>query len=197
MGVVFEAADSGELLAALQELTLDVLLIDHRLSGVNGVELVTAVNQLFFSLNEMPVRMVVTAPYFTPELDIAVIRSGASDFVAEESGPELLLSTIREVSFGAQESFYLALRDQFIGSGVKLNPSAGFSYTFEHLSDAEKEVVSGFVDGYTDSEIAKSLGSSMREVRDYFEAIKIRFGFATRAQMALAIFESGLFNEKS
>jgi DNA-binding NarL/FixJ family response regulator len=194
MHVVFEAAGADQLLSAVQNLTLDALLIDHRLSKTSGEQLVATVNELFFDLQELAPRMVVTAPYFTPDLDISAIRSGASDLVAEESGPELLLSTIREVSGGVQESFYLALQDQFVGSGVVEKPNSTFNYAYEQLSDLHKQVLKRFVSGLTDSEIAALLNLSQPEVGRIFVQIKVSCRFATRAQLALALFESGRFS---
>lgn len=194
MHVVFEAAGADQLLSAVQNLTLDALLIDHRLSKTSGEQLVATVNELFFELQELAPRMIVTAPYFTPDLHISAIRSGASDLVAEESGPEFLLSTIREVSGGVQESFYLALQDQFVGSGVVEKPNSTFNYAYEQLSDLQKQVLKRFVSGLTDSEIAALLNLSQPEVARIFVQIKVHFGFATRAQLALAIFESGRFS---
>jgi len=194
MHVVFEAAGADQLLTSVQNLTLDALLIDHRLSKTSGEQLVATVNELFFDLQELAPRMIVTAPYFTPDLDISAIRAGASDLVAEESGPELLLATIREVSVGVQESFYLALHDQFAGSGVVERPNSAFNYAFERLTDLQKQVLKAFVSGLTDSEIAALLNFSQPEVAKIFVQIKVHFGFATRAQLALAIFESGLFS---
>jgi len=194
MQVVFEASDEQQLLAVVENLTLDALLIDHRMAKNSGDKLVALVNELFFEAREIAPRMIVTAPFFTPDLDIAVIRSGASDFVTEESGPELLLAAIREVSAGSQESFYLALSDQFAGTDIKELPSSEFKYAFDQLSELQRNVLDAFVAGLTDSETASKLDVSKDEVAQLFVQIKLRFRFATRAQLALAIFESGLFD---
>jgi DNA-binding NarL/FixJ family response regulator len=193
MQVVFEAAEAEQLLAAVLDLTLDALLIDHRLSKTSGDKLVASVNEVFFDEQDIAPRMIVTAPYFTPELDISVIRSGASDFVAEESGPELLLATIREVSVGSQESLYLALAEQFVGSGVSQKPNSEFSHAYARLTEIQKRVLDFFVSGLTDAEISLELKIAHTAVQQIYYDIKIDCRFATRAQLALAIFESGLF----
>ena len=193
MKVVFEASEEARLLAVVSDLALDVLLIDHRLSKNSGDKLVAQVNDLFFDAQDFPPRIIVTAPYFTAELDIAVIRAGASDFVAEESGSELLLAAIREVSAGAQESFYLALVSQFSGSEVKTVPNADFNFAVENLTSSQRGVLDAFVAGLTDSEMAVKLNIAPDAVVQIYEQIKIRFRFATRAQLALAIYESGSF----
>ena len=191
MQIVFEAATPDEVLAAIDDLTLDVLVIDHRLSGRDGVWLVETINKQFFLRQEWPPTTIVTAPYFAVELDIAVMRSGAADFVVEESGPEQLLAAIR--SAGDQEHLIdlPALTELFLGVELPLRGEVEFNYALESLDTKAASVLNLFEAGLNDFDIAAALSYSELRVRQLFRRILIHFGFTTREQLALALYEAG------
>lgn len=191
MQVVYEAATYQEVLNAIEDLTLDVLIIDHRLLGHDGIWLVEVINQMFFEREQWPPTMIITAPYFAVELDIAVMRSGAADFVVEESGPEQLLSSIRTVNKADQSIDTVALRELFAAAELPLRYEANFSLRLDNLEPKSRAVLEDFEQGLTDADIADKQQISSLRVRQLFRRIMIHFGFTTREQLALALYESG------
>jgi DNA-binding NarL/FixJ family response regulator len=190
MQVVFEAATFEEVLESIDDLTLDVLVIDHRMSGQDGISLVKAVNQRFFERGEWPPTMIVTAPYFAVELDIAVMRAGAADFVVEESGPEVLLAAIRKSGAYAQNLDILALNDLFAAVKLGKRNEAGFNLALANLDGNARLALEAFSSGLADIEISQSLSMTPSQLEETFRQILIHFGFATRLQLALALYES-------
>ncbi|MEO0024626.1 MAG: hypothetical protein RL196_1067 [Actinomycetota bacterium] len=191
MAVVFEASSASEVLAAIDDLTLDVLVIDHRLSGKDGVWLVEQLNRRAFESGDFPVTTIVTAPFFSVDLDIAVMRCGASDFVVDEAGPEELLAALRN-SVRQNRDFEIApLVQLFAGADVLLKSSAEFSLKLENLDEKLLQVLTQFEQGLSDQEIADSSNFSLMRVRQLFKRVLTHFNFATRAQLALALYEAG------
>ena len=194
MQVVFEASSSDEVLAAIENLTLDVLIIDHRLSGNDGTWLVRTINKEFFDREEWPPTMIVTAPFFAVDLDIAVMRAGAADFVVEESGAEQLLAAIRNSSLVDQSLDISALNQLFEGVALAKSNDAQFNLAIETLEPNALAVLEAFASGLDDKQIAESLSFSVIRVRQLFRRILIHFAFATRAQLALALYDSQRLN---
>jgi len=191
MQVVYEASTYQDVLDAVEGLTIDVLIIDHRLSGHDGIWLVETVNRQFFERQEWPPTMIITAPYFAVELDISVMRSGAADFVVEESGAEQLLSSIRTVTQDDQSIDTVALRELFVAVNLPRRDEANFNLALDNLDAKARAVLEDFDLGLVDSAIAENQRISALRVRQLFRRILIHFGFTTREQLALALFESG------
>ena len=135
--------------------------------------------------------MIITAPYFAVELDIAVMRSGAADLVVEESGAEQLLAAIRNVANQDQSIDIVALTELFIGVNLPKRGEANFSLSLENLDQKATTVLDDFAQGLSDKEIAEKHGYSVLRVRQLFRRIMIHFSFTTREQLALALYEAG------
>jgi DNA-binding NarL/FixJ family response regulator len=193
MSVVFEAKSAQEVLDAIDDLTIDVLVVDHRLSGNDGVWLVEQINRRAFAQGDFPMTTIVSAPFFSVELDIAVMRCGAFDFVVEEAGAEELLSAIRNSTLNNRGLEIAPLIDLFQGANVVRKSWADFDLKLANLDSKLNEILELFELGCTDEQIAEKTGSSAMRVRQLFKRLLNYFAFATRAQLALALFEAGRF----
>ncbi len=191
MSVVFEAGSSQEVLAAIDDLTLDVLVVDHRLSGKDGVWLVEQLNRKAFQQGEFPVTTIISAPFFSVELDIAVMRCGAADFVVEEAGAEELLASIRSQAHVNRDLEMAPLIDLFQGANLTRKSSAEFDLKLANLDGKLLDILEHFEAGFSDTEIAEKTGFSKMRVKQLFKRLLTHFEFATRAQFALALFEAG------
>ena len=191
MQVVFEVGSVDEVIRVIETLTLDVLIVDHRLSGNDGTWLVREINRQFFEREEWPPTMIVTAPFFAVDLDIAVMRCGAADFVVEESGVEQLLAAIRNGAAIEQSIDLVALNQLFEGVELVKSNDAQFNLAVESLEPNSRSVLDAFAAGANDKQIAEKFGFSVIRVRQLFRRILIHFAFATRAQLALALYDSG------
>ncbi|MFY7819540.1 MAG: response regulator [Rhodoluna sp.] len=190
MKVVYEESIAANALEVLPELLVDVVVIDHRLQGMDGVSLSRQlIARLSASEQRLPT-IVITGAYFTSELLMASIRAGATELVTQDASSADLLDAIRKSRRSMVD--------------VKLKPFADFLDTTDYvpvvavdyllnlaqLSAEEKELVDAVALAEDLDEIAKHLGLSRSRIRELLENTMRTFGCATIEQLYLVIRDS-------
>ena len=190
MKVVYEESIAAKALEVLPELLVDVVVIDHRLQGMDGVSLSKQlIARLSASEQRLPT-IVITGAYFTSELLMASIRAGATELVTQDASSADLLHAIRKSRRSMVD--------------VKLKPFADFLDTTDYvpvvavdyllnlaqLSAEEKELVEAVALAEDLDEIAKHLGLSRSRIRELLENTMRTFGCATIEQLYLVIRDS-------
>jgi len=190
MKVVYEESIAAKALEVLPELLVDVVVIDHRLQGMDGVSLSKQlIARLSASEQRLPT-IVITGAYFTSELLMASIRAGATELVTQDASSADLLDAIRKSRRNMVD--------------VKLKPFADFLDTTDYLpvvavdyllnlaqlSAEEKELVEAVALAEDLDEIAKHLGLSRSRIRELLENTMRTFGCATIEQLYLVIRDS-------
>ena len=190
MKVVYEESIAAKALEVLPELLVDVVVIDHRLQGMDGVSLSKQlIARLSASEQRLPT-IVITGAYFTSELLMASIRAGATELVTQDASSTDLLDAIRKSRRSMVD--------------VKLKPFADFLDTTDYvpvvavdyllnlaqLSAEEKELVEAVALAEDLDEIAKHLGLSRSRIRELLENTMRTFGCATIEQLYLVIRDS-------
>ena len=190
MKVVYEESIAAKALEVLPELLVDVVVIDHRLQGMDGVSLSKQlIARLSASEQRLPT-IVITGAYFTSELLMASIRAGATELVTQDASSADLLDAIRKSRRNMVD--------------VKLKPFADFLDTTDYvpvvavdyllnlaqLSAEEKELVDAVALAEDLDEIAKHLGLSRSRIRELLENTMRTFGCATIEQLYLVIRDS-------
>jgi len=190
MKVVYEESIAAKALEVLPELLVDVVVIDHRLQGMDGVSLSKQlIARLSASEQRLPT-IVITGAYFTSELLMASIRAGATELVTQDASSADLLDAIRKSRRSMVD--------------VKLKPFADFLDTTDYvpvvavdyllnlaqLSAEEKELVDAVALAEDLDEIAKHLGLSRSRIRELLENTMRTFGCATIEQLYLVIRDS-------
>ena len=190
MKVVYEESIAAKALEVLPELLVDVVVIDHRLQGMDGVSLSKQlIARLSASEQRLPT-IVITGAYFTSELLMASIRAGATELVTQDASSADLLHAIRKSRRSMVD--------------VKLKPFADFLDTTDYvpvvavdyllnlaqLSVEEKELVEAVALAEDLDEIAKHLGLSRSRIRELLENTMRTFGCATIEQLYLVIRDS-------
>jgi DNA-binding NarL/FixJ family response regulator len=190
MKVVYEESIAAKALEVLPELLVDVVVIDHRLQGMDGVSLSKQlIARLSASEQRLPT-IVITGAYFTSELLMASIRAGATELVTQDASSADLLDAIRKSRRNMVD--------------VKLKPFASFLDTTAYepvvavdyllnlaqLSAEEKEMVEALALAEDLDEIAKNLGLSRSRIRELLENTMRTFGCATIEQLYLVVRDS-------
>jgi DNA-binding NarL/FixJ family response regulator len=190
MKVVYEESIAAKALEVLPELLVDVVVIDHRLQGMDGVSLSRQlIARLSASEQRLPT-IVITGAYFTSELLMASIRAGATELVTQDASSADLLDAIRKSRRSMVD--------------VKLKPFADFLDTTDYvpvvavdyllnlaqLSAEEKELVDALALAEDLDEIAQNLGLSRSRIRELLENTMRTFGCATIEQLYLVIRDS-------
>lgn len=185
--VVFEEESATGALERAPEALLDVLIIDHRVRGLDGISLIEKLIPLYRSANNTVPAVILTGPYFSYELLLASVSAGASDLVTLDSDSGELLKSIRSSMSKDDELDFESLRQL-----VKRAKETAFSFQdilvdLGGLDERETQVLEQFRDGQDDDSISAALDLPKYRVRKALESILTKCSLATRAQLFLAI----------
>lgn len=185
--VVFEDDSALSALERAPEALIDVLVIDHRLRSLDGIQLVEKLIPLYHANNHDVPEIIMTGPYFSKELLLASIAAGASDLVTLDAPSEELLKAIRSTRASEDVLDFDSLRSLLASSeGVEF-AVPDILVKIGTLVEHEPEVLSAFKQGLDDNAIAKTLGLTKYRVRQAMSNILMKCDLATRAQLFLAI----------
>ncbi len=185
--VVFEEENASGAIERAPQALLDVLIIDHRVRGLDGISLIEKLIPIYQSANNRVPAIILTGPYFSYELLLASVSAGATDLVTLDSDSAELLKSIRSSMSRDDE-----LDFESLGQLVKRANETAFSFrdilvNLGNLDEREAQVLQEFRQGRNDDEIAKELDLPKYRVRKAFESILTKCSLATRAQLFLAI----------
>lgn len=184
---VGEAAHGAEAVRLASELRPDVVLMDIRMPGMDGL----TATRLITAQEPCPRVLVLT----TFDLDAYVyeaLRAGASGFLLKDALPEDLLSAIRVVATGEgilAPTVTRRLIDTF-AQGAPQPPSV--TGELSSLTPRENDVLLHIASGLTNAEIATALGVTTGTVKTHVNALLTKLGLRDRVQATILAYESGL-----
>lgn len=185
--IVFEDDDAYSLLKRAPNALIDVLVVDHRLKSLDGVAAITLLAATYLEAESIMPRVILTGPYFSPELQLASLAAGATDLVTEEDGAEELLKAVRSTRAKSQNPNFAQLR-AFLDTFEELPPPPiGFALNVANFDNYTEQVVALFLEAFEDSEISERVTIPVYRVRKTIDDLVARCGFATRAQLYLAL----------
>lgn len=190
--VVFDEGLAVAALELIPESTVDVLVVDTRLRGLSGVEFISRMHRRYLTADSKLPKVILTSPFFSEQLLLEAIRAGATDLVTETDGPEALIAAIESAMVISPELKYAELKQFFTLTKVDPGSNQRWLLRLTDLSDREQKVFEFLKHGLNDAKTAESLGITETSVRWAVEAIMKKLGVATRAQLALALFEAGV-----
>ncbi|MBI0381273.1 response regulator transcription factor [Streptomyces albiflaviniger] len=179
--VVGEASDGEEGVARAEELRPDVVLMDVKMPGLDGIEALRTLRDL-----DNPARVLVVTSFTEKRTVVPALRAGAAGYVYKDVDPEALARAIRSVHSGhvlLQPEVALALLSQEDGGG----PGRGGS-----LTEREREVLALIADGRSNREIARALVLSEKTVKTHVSNILMKLDLADRTQAALWAVRHGI-----
>lgn len=184
MSVVAEAANGNEVMRALEQAKVDVLILDVTMPGRNGLEVLKDVKRTYAAL---PVLVLSMHP--EDQFAIRILRAGASGYITKESAPEELVEALRKVcSGGKYVSPQLAERlAVFIEDDNTRAPH-------ERLSDREFQILRMLALGKTVTEVADELLLSVKTVSTYRSRVLEKMKMTTNAELTRYALQSGLIN---
>jgi DNA-binding NarL/FixJ family response regulator len=187
--VVGEAGDGLEVVEIVQRFDPDVVLLDLRMPGLDGL---SALQQLQQSNRRTRV-IVLTASEDKNEF-VQAMKLGCCGIVRKQDAPELIAKSIRKVFAGEiwLDSHTIAeVMRQFAAPAADVAPAAGHGER-SPLSRRERKVVSLVAQGYRNKEIAENLFISEQTVKNHLHNIFGKLGVSDRLAVALYAIHNGL-----
>lgn len=183
MTVVAEASDGAQALRLAAEHEPDVVLMDIRMPGMDGLT----------ATREMPPgpRIIILTTFELDEYVFEALRNGASGFLVKDTEPAELIQAVRVVAGG----------DALLSPGVTRRLIAEYasrakephrSRDLDLLTDREREVLALVGTGMTNDEIAGKLCMSPATAKTHVSRTMMKLHARDRAQLVVIAYESGL-----
>jgi len=186
--VVGEAGDGEEAVRLAGRLVPDVVLMDVRMPGLDGL---AATRMIAADARLAQVRVVILTTFELDEYVFEALRVGASGFLVKDTEPVDLIRGVRAVARG----------DALLSPGVTRRLIAEFAARakeprtmpeLDALTDREREVMALVAGGLSNEEIAERLVVSPATAKTHVSRAMVKLGARDRAQMVVLAFESGL-----
>jgi DNA-binding NarL/FixJ family response regulator len=191
LSVVGEAPDGAAAVELARSTRADVVLMDIRMPGVDGLE---ATRQISADEDLDGVKVLVLTTFELDEYVFEALRAGASGFLSKGVDPDDLLAAIRLVAAGEALLSPAATRSlitTFLAQPSRIS-SAATPVQLEHLTDREREIVALVAQGQTNDEIAERLVISPMTVKTHVNRSMVKLQLRDRAQLVVAAYQSGL-----
>ena len=191
MEVVGEAVDGEDALRQARELRPDVVLMDIRMPGTDGI----SATQLITNEAELAaVKVLVLTTFEADDHVLAALRAGASGFLGKGVEPTELLDAIRVVADGDALLSPRATRgliERFLAQPVDGVHDLVDS-SFDVLTEREREVVALVARGMSNDDIAAALFVSPLTAKTHVNRAMTKLGARDRAQLVVMAYQSGL-----
>ncbi|MFE0653316.1 response regulator [Streptomyces sp. NPDC059534] len=180
--VVGEASDGAEGVARAEELRPDVVLMDVKMPGTDGIEALKRLREL-----ANPARVLVVTSFTEQRTVVPALRAGACGYVYKDIDPDALAGAIRSVHAG-----HVLLQPEVAEALLAQEDAPGGTGRGTTLTDREREVLGLIADGRSNREIARALVLSEKTVKTHVSNILMKLDLADRTQAALWAVRHGL-----
>jgi DNA-binding NarL/FixJ family response regulator len=184
--IVGEAEDGLQAVEAARELRPDVVLMDIRMPGLDGI---TATARL--RRRQHPPEVIVLTTFDADELVLRALRVGASGFLLKDTPPAQIVDAIRRVAAGdpiLSSRITRRLIDMVAADDGSRERARRALAT---LSGRERDVVLGIAQGRSNAELAAALHISVATVKAHVSNILSKLGLDNRTQIALLAHDAG------
>ncbi|GAA1436790.1 response regulator transcription factor [Nocardiopsis tropica] len=189
IGVVAEAGDGEEAVRLARAERPDVVLMDIRMPGVDGL---AAAGRILADPGLPETRIVILTTFDLDEYIFEALRAGASGFLVKDTEPRDLLQAVRVVHAG-EALLSPAITRRLIADYARRPPSAPDpSVRLNGLTDREREVVALVGGGLSNEEIAARLVVSPATAKTHVSRSMVKLGVRDRAQLVVIAYETAL-----
>ena len=184
--VVGEAADGARAVAACTELSPDVVLMDIRMPGMDGVEATTRITE------SSDARVIALTTFDVDQHVVDMLRAGAVGFLLKDVTSDSLLDAVRRAAAGdpvVAPAVMARMMDHFSArppAALRLPPGYG------DLSEREREILALIGAGRSNTEIADQLVISMATVKTHVRHVFAKLDLRDRAQAVVVARDAGL-----
>ncbi|HEX2272327.1 MAG TPA: response regulator transcription factor [Acidimicrobiales bacterium] len=186
--VVGEARDGAEAVELARAARPDVLLMDVRMPGVDGIE---ATRRIVRDPDLKDVKVVVLTTYEVDEYVFQALRAGASGFLTKDVEPEDLRAGVRTVAEG-NALLTPSVTRRVVNAFAATPHAAPDRARLDVLSEREREVLALVGQGLSNQEIADRLYMSPLTAKTHVSRIMQKLAARDRAQLVVVAFQTGL-----
>jgi DNA-binding NarL/FixJ family response regulator len=190
IAVVGEAADGAQAVNLAATTRPDVVLMDIRMPGVDGLE---ATRRIADADELAGVRVLILTTFESDDYIYEALRSGASGFVVKDTEPAELLQAVRIVAAGEALLSPSVTRRLIADIAAAGRPDrAAPDYRVDRLTDRERQVLALVGRGQSNDEITAGLFLSPFTAKTHVSRIMTKLGARDRAQLVVIAYETGL-----
>jgi DNA-binding NarL/FixJ family response regulator len=190
--VVGEAVDGADAVRQAGRLRPDVVLMDVRMPGMDGIEATAEIT------SSHPTRVLVLTTFDLDEYAFAALRAGASGFLLKDVPPAVLAGAIRSVAAGdavITPRITRQLLDRFSGQlPLAAADGAADGDALARLTDREREVFAEVARGHTNGEIAARMHLSEATVKTHLTRVLAKLALRDRVQIVIFAYQHGLID---
>jgi DNA-binding NarL/FixJ family response regulator len=186
--VVGEAIDGRDAVAVVTRTRPDVVLMDVRMPGVDGI---AATRKIIADPRLAAVAIIMLTTFDDDDQIFAAIRAGASGYLLKDAEPDDLRQAIRVVAAG--DALLSASVTRKVMEGIVSGPvGVADRAPLKELTEREHQVLAGVGRGLSNDEIAAEIHISPATARTYVSRMLTKLGARDRAQLVVIAYETGL-----
>ena len=190
--VVAEAADGIEAVRLCRQYVPDVVLMDVRMPGIDGIE---ATRRLVAA--QPTTRILILTTFHDEDYVYGALRAGASGFLLKRTSPERLLDAVRTVAAGdalLDPSVTRGLISRFLAADTSAAPAPPpeARQRLERLTERERQVLLLVAQGRSNAEIADLLVIAESTAKTHVKRVLAKIDAHDRAQAVVFAYRSGL-----
>jgi len=184
--VIAEAGDGNQAVETIPRVKPDVVLLDMRMPGMSGLDVLNALA----ATNQLPPTIILTT-FDDDQLVLAGLKAGARGYLLKDVSLDQLVDAVKTVAAGG--SLVAPVVTQRLLSGLERMQNEFTSLDRpDPLTDRETEILRLMAGGYSNKEIANSLGVAEGTVKNHVSNILSKLGVRDRTRAVLKAFELGI-----
>ena len=184
--VVAEAGDGSQAVQLIPQAKPDVVLLDLRMPGMSGIDVLNTLSQS----NQLPATIILTT-FDDDQLVLAGLKAGARGYLLKDVSLDQLVDAVKTVAAGG--SLVAPVVTQRLLSGLERMHNEFTSLDRpDPLTERETEILRLMAGGYSNKEIANSLGVAEGTVKNHVSNILSKLGVRDRTRAVLKAFELGI-----
>jgi DNA-binding NarL/FixJ family response regulator len=185
--VVGEAADGTDAIAAVHAHRPDVVLMDIRMPGMDGITATSALRRL-----PTPPHVIVLTTFQADEHVMSALRAGADGFLLKDTAPTDIVQAVRLVAAGEAMLSPSVTRTLLahLGNGETTDRRRIAAERLTSLTDREREVATAVGSGASNADIAASLFMSEATVKAHVSRLLTKLAVTNRVQIAILVHDS-------
>ena len=185
--VVGEAADGADAVATAQALRPDVVLMDIRMPGMDGIAATQALRRL-----ATPPHVIVLTTFQADEQVMSALRAGADGFLLKDTAPTEIVNAVRLVAAGEAMLSPSVTRTllSHLGDDEIADRRRVAAQRLTSLTDREREVATAVGSGASNAEVAASLFMSEATVKAHVSHLLTKLGVTNRVHIAILVHDA-------